>query len=146
MIDVTGRLSNISRDVLAVDEKIAGLLVQIAFYNTTQTTKNSSVTLFALDATGGTIRNIVVEFYLAADAAATFTPTVYKTRSDDLTTFTQEVIPTMNTIVNPASARKYRYECGDLAQGLQFEFRLEQDNAGNANNDVEATLTCLREV
>ena len=136
----------ISRDVLAVDGKVAGMLVQVTFYNTTQTVKNSSITLFALDAIGATIRDIVVEFYLAADAAATFTPAIYKTRPGDLTTFSQEVVPSVATIVNPAAARKYRYECGDLAQGLQMEFRLAQDNNGNANNDVDATLTCLMEV
>jgi len=134
------------RDVLAVDDKMAGMLVQVTFYNSTQTVKNSSITLFALDAIGATIRDIVVEFYLAADAAATFTPAVYKTRPGDLVTFTQEVVPAVATIVNPAAARKYRYECGDLAQGLMMEFRVSQDNNGNATNDIDGTLTCLMEV
>jgi hypothetical protein len=99
------------RDILAVDDKVAGILVQTTFYVSTQTVINSSITLFALDAIGATVRDIVVEFYLAADALATFTPAVYKTRPGDLTTFTQEVVPSVATIVNPAAARKYRYEC-----------------------------------
>jgi len=138
------------QDLKDIDDNVsqfkAATLVEVPFYNTTQTVKNSSITLFALDATGATIKDIIVEFYLASDAAATFTPAVYRTRPGDLVTFTEEVVPTPAAIVNPAAAKKYRYEIGDLAQGLQLEFRLAQDNNGNANNDVDATLTCLMEV
>lgn len=125
-------------EVLSVDDKVSGILVQVPFYVTTQTVKNSSITLFALDALGCTIREVYISFYLAADDAATFAPTWHKTRAGDLVTFTQEAVPTLAEIVNPANARVYSYKLGEIAQGLQGEFRLAQDNAGNANNAVDA--------
>lgn len=126
-----------------VDDKVSGMLVQIPFYNTTQTVKNSSVTLFALDALGGTIREVFVSFYLALDAAATFTPTWHKTRAGDLVTFTQEIDPPLAVIITPAANRVYSYKLGEIAQGLQGEFRLAQDNAGNANNALDAICVAL---
>lgn len=129
--------------VADVDDKVSGILVQVPFFNTTQTVKNSSITLFALDAIGCTIRDVFISFYLAADAAATFTPTWHKTRAADLVTFTQEAIPALPTIINPAATRYYSYRLGEIAQGLQGEFRLAQDNAGNANNACDAFCVVL---
>ncbi len=125
-------------DLGFVDEKLAGMLVQVPFYLTTQTIKNSSVTLFALDALGCTIRAVYVSYYLALDAAATFTPTWHKTRAGDLITFTQEYDPALAQIINPGVNGVYSYWLGEIAQGLQGEFRLAQDNLGNANNAVDA--------
>ncbi len=125
-------------DLGFVDQKLAGMLVQVPFYNLTQTIKNSSVTLFALDALGGTIREVFIGFYLALDVAATFTPTWHKTRAGDLVTFTQEAVPAIAAIATPGANRVYSYWLGEIAQGLQGEFRLAQDNNGNANNLVDA--------
>ncbi len=124
--------------VADVDDKVSGILVQVPFFNTTQTVLNSSITLFALDALGCTIREVYISFYLALDAAATFTPTWHKTRAGDLVTFTQEAIPALAVITTPAANRYYSYWLGEIAQGLQGEFRLAQDNAGNANNACDA--------
>lgn len=131
------------RDVIAVDDKVSGILVQIPFYRTTQTVKNDSVTLFALDALGCTIREVYVCFYLALDAAATFTPTWHKTRAGDLVTFTQEYDPALAQIATPGVNGVYAYKLGEIAQGLQGEFRLAQDNNGNANNVVDAICVAL---
>lgn len=134
------------RDILAVGQTVNGILAQLILFNTTQTTKNATVILFELDALGGTIREIFVSFYLALDAAATFTPTWSKTRAGDLVTFTQEAIPAIATIATPAANRVYSYRLGDLAQGLQGQFSIAQNNLGNANNACDALLTCLLEV
>lgn len=132
--------------VADVDDKVSGILVQVPFYITTQTIKNDSVTLFALDALGVTIREVYISFYLALDAAATFTPTWWKTRAADLVTFTQEAVPALSTIITPAANRYYSYSLGEIAQGLQGEFRLAQDNNGNANNAVDAFCIVLMEI
>lgn len=145
-INETRLLENITRDLAAVDQVVNGIQVLVPFFNTTQTTKAGTVILFDLDALGSSIKDIVVSFYLAADAAATFTLTWNKTRAGDLITFTQEAIPAMSIIATPAAARVYRYALGDLAQGLQGQFSIAQDNAGNANNACDAVLTCLLEV
>ena len=151
MIDEIGRLREILLNSEAIQADVNGILVQVPFYNDTQTVKNSSVTLFSLDALGGTIREVFVSFYLAADAAATFTPTWHITRPGDLVTFTEvaiaaDVDAAINTIATPANARVYTYRFGEVAQGLQLEFRLAQDNNGNANNDCDATCVVLMEV
>lgn len=134
------------RDVLAVDQVVNGLLVQVPFFSpVVQTVQGASVTLFAFDALGATMRRIWVSFYLAADGA-TFTPTWHRTRPADLVTFTQEAIPAMATIVAPANARWYSYDLGELAQGLQGEFRLAQSAAGAANVAVDAVAVALVEL
>jgi len=135
------------RDILNVAQDnynlaAAGLVLTDAF-NTTQTVKNDTVVLFALDAIAGPIKDIRIEFYLAADAAATFTPDWYATRQGDLITFVERAIPDISTIATPAAAKRYYYEYGDLGEGEQLEFRISQDNNGNANNDIDARLTYL---
>lgn len=132
--------------VADVDDKVSGILVQVPFYNTTQTVINDTITLFALDALGVTIREVYVCFYLALDAAAIFTPTWHKTRAGDLVTFTEEADPPLAVIINPAANRVYSYKLGEIAQGLQGEFRLAQDNAGNANNLCDAFCVVLMAV
>ena len=118
----------ISRDVLAVDDKVAGILVQVPFFVTMDTIVNDVITLFEFDALGSTIREIFVSFYLPLHATATFTPTFEKTRAADLITFTSESYPALPTIVTPPAARYYSYKCGEIAQGLQGRFRIAQDN------------------
>jgi len=110
-------------------------------YLATTTTKNASVTIHALDAIGGAIRNVVVEFFLDDDAAATFTPAIYKTSMADPTTFVIENIPSISTIATPAADGRYRYDCGDVPEGLQMEVRVAQDNAGDATNAIRSVLT-----
>ncbi len=98
---------------------------------------------FALDAIGGTIRNIRISFYLVADAAATFTVSILKTRPGDLVTFTQDTILTYS-IGTPANNLYYTYDLGDLPEGLQAEIQIAQDNNGNATNAVDASLVYER--
>jgi len=129
-----------------IDTQLDGTLVQVPFFNTTQTVKDGSVTLFALDALGATIREVFVSFYLALDAAATFTPTWHKTRPGDLVTFTQEADPALAQIITPGANRYYSYKLGELAHGLQGELRLAQDNNGNANNVCDAFCVVLMEI
>jgi hypothetical protein len=117
-----------------------GDIIAIPSFNTTATTKNASVTLFAIDALGGIKKNIKLSIYLAADAAATFTITVRKTRSGDTTTFTPILIPAIATIATPAAAAVYRYEIGDLNNGLQMDIAIAQSNAGNATNVCDAAI------
>lgn len=146
MVNETRKSEEILRYIEAVRQNVNGLLVQVTFFDTRQTVKNSSITLFALDAIGGTIREVFISFYLALDAAATFTPTWHKTRPSDPTTFTQEAVPSLSTIITPAANRYYSYSLGEIAQGLQGEFRLAQDNNGNANNDVEGFCVVIMEL
>ena len=132
--------------VVDVDTKVSGILVQVTYFNTTVTTSGASVTLFALDALGGTIREIFVSFYLVSDGAATFTPGWYKTRAADLITFTAQVLPALANIVTPVANAYYSYSLGELAQGLQGEFRLAQSAAGAATCVVDAYMTVLMEI
>lgn len=112
-------------------------------FNTTTTAKAASVTLFALDALTGAKKDIRVEFWLTTDAAATFTPEFYVTRQGAPVTFVGVALPAATLIVTPAAAGRYRYEYGDLPEGAQLEFRVAQDNAGNATNAIDAVLTYL---
>ncbi|MBA7663296.1 hypothetical protein ES703_71335 [subsurface metagenome] len=143
MVNQQWLLERLRETLGVVDEKLDALLVQIPFFNTTVTAKAGSVTLFALDALGATIREVYVSFYLAADIAAIFTPTWHKTRAGDLVTFTEEYDPALAVIINPAVAGVYSYWLGEIAQGLQGEFRLAQDNNGNATNVVDAICVAL---
>ncbi|MDD3493367.1 MAG: hypothetical protein PHZ19_07740, partial [Candidatus Thermoplasmatota archaeon] len=92
---------------------------------------------------GGTIKNIRISFYLVADAAATFTVSILKTRPGDLVTFTQDTILTYS-IGTPANNLYYTYDLGDLPEGLQAEIQIAQDNNGNATNAVDASLVYER--
>lgn len=140
MVNQTRLNENTLRDLEAVQQAVNEELVLTTLFNTTQTVRNATVILFELDAIGGTIKNIKFGFYLAADAAATFTVTVSKTRAGDLITFVQDAVKTW-TIATPASARWYTYEAGDLEEDLQMRVSIAQDNLGNANNACDAALT-----
>jgi len=124
-------------------EKINAALTLRQAFNTTTTTKNASITLFALDAVGGPIKDIKIEFYLAADAAATFTPAFYGTRAGDPVTFTVRNIPAIAAIATPGANARYFYEFGDLGEGMQMEFRVAQDNNGAATVAIDGVLTYL---
>ncbi len=114
-----------------IDTQLDGMLVQVPFYNEIETVQNDYITLFEFDALGATIREIFVSFYLPLHAAATFTPSWWKTRPGDLVTFTQEVIPALAGIVVPTANAYYAYWTGELAQGLQARFRLHQSDHAN---------------
>lgn len=120
---------------------LAGTLGPLSQYRATTTTKNSSVTVHALDALGATKRNVVWEFWLEADAAATFTPALYKTSLAAPTVFVVEGIPSISTIATPAADGRYRYSCGDVPEELQMEFRVAQDNAGDATTPIRSVVT-----
>lgn len=110
-------------------------------FNTTTTTKAGSVTLFNLTSPDKALKDIAVEFFLDDDALATFTPEWYVDRAGDPGTLTVRYLPAVTTIVTPASDARYRYTYGDLPTGAQLEFRVAQDNAGDATNVVDAVLT-----
>ena len=131
--------ASLKQDLLDIESAVG--TVTSAYFDTT-TTKNASVTLVALDALGGPIDSIVIQFYLVLDAAATFTPAWYVNTIDAPLTFTIQNIPAISTIATPAANGVYRYEYpGILAQGMQLEFRIAQDNAGNASNVIEGDLS-----
>lgn len=116
-----------------------GQLVQVPFYNEIDTIQNDEVILFEFDATGATIRDIFISFYLPLHATATFTPTWRKTRPGDLVTFTTELIPAIGVIATPAASNYYSYNLGELAQGLQGRFYLAMSNhAGVVTVDANA--------
>ncbi len=144
-VNLTELVENIKRDLAAVQQAINGQLTLVTVFFSGNTSVGGSVTLFALDALGGSIKDIKVNFFLDDEAAATFTPTWHKTRAADLITFTQEAIPAIAAIALPAADRVYRYDLGDLAEGLQGEFRLAQDGLGGAN-PYDGFVTCLMEV
>lgn len=133
--------ANLPTDVAEIDQKLAGLPTNPTQFVTTTTVKNASVTVHALDALGGTKRRVRVSFYLALDAAATFTPSWHKTRAGDLITFTKELIPAIATIATPAANGRYSYELGDIPEGCQGEFRIAQDNLGAATVALDSELT-----
>lgn len=110
-------------------------------YRTSQTVINDTVIAFELDAIGGPIKDIKVEFWLDADGSATFTPSWTATREGAETTFVTRDIPAIADIVKPANARRYYYEYGDLPEGAQLRFNIAQDNAGAANVAFDAVLT-----
>lgn len=116
------------RDVLAVDDKVSGLLIAVPFFASMDTIVNDVITLFEFDALGGAIREVVVSFYLPLHATATFTLTWELTRANDLVTFVTELIPAIAPIATPAANAVYRYHCGDIAPGLQGRFRIAQSN------------------
>jgi len=66
---------------------------------------------------------------------------IKKTDALNPVTFTNQLIPSISTIATPAANGVYRYEAGDLAEGLQCKFNLAQDNAGDANHDIVAVMT-----
>jgi len=111
-----------------VDDKVSGIYVTVPFYNQANSTVDGETIYFELDALGATIRNIFVSFYLPLHLTATFTPRWYKTRPNDLITFTLELIPALVAIGTPGANAYYSYYLGDLAQGLQGSFRIHQSN------------------
>lgn len=145
-VNVAARLWELDRELEAVDDIVSGSLLLKQALVTTTTVKNSSITLFALDALGGAKKDIRVEFWLDADALATFTPNFYVTREGDPVTFVVRSIPAIATIATPAAAGRYYYEFGDLPEGAQLEFRVAQDNLGAATVAIDGVLTYLSRV
>lgn len=113
-------------------------------YNNTTTAINDTVILFELDAVGGPISDIKAEFWLAADGAATFTPSWAATREGAITTFVTRLIPTIVAIATPAAAARYEYVYEDLPEGAQLRFSVAQDNAGAATVAIDAALTYMQ--
>lgn len=111
-----------------VDDKAAGILVQVPYFVTIDTIVNDVITLFSFDALGCTIREVFISFYLPLHGTATFTPTWEKTRANDLVTFIAELDPALAVIGTPAANGYYSYKLGEIAQGLQGRFRIAQDN------------------
>jgi len=138
--DYDRRIASLQAIADAIAKHTAQAGITKTVHNAITTTINASVTPFALDALSGTKRNVKVEFFLDDDAAATFTCTVHRTRIATPTTFIQEFIPAIAAIATPADGH-YSYELGDLAKGLQLEFRVAQSNAGDATNALEGVLT-----
>jgi len=113
-----------------------------SYFNTT-TIKAASVTIASLCAIGRAKSDIVIDFLLAADVAATFTPAWYINSIGAPLTYVVQNIPAIATIPTPAAAGRYRYEFpGILEQGLTLEFRVAQDNNGAATVAIEGALSC----
>lgn len=126
-----------------IEQIVERLMVLVQAYITTTTIRDASVTLFALDATGGPKKDVQVSFFLVLDAAATFTPAWYVTRIGDPAVFTVRRIPAIATIATPGVNGRYQYDFGDLPEGMQLEFRVAQNNLGNATNVIDGALTYL---
>ena len=103
--------------------------------------KNTNLDVFEVDAIAGTIHNLVFEVYLEIEGSATFTPVIKKTDELNDSTYSDQTIPALSTIVNPAAAGRYRYEAGDLSEGQRCIFNLAQDNNGDAAHDIVAVMT-----
>lgn len=105
--------------------------------------KNTNVDIMGVDAVAGTIFDLVIEFKIDSDGAATtYTPTLKMTSALAPTTFTDQKLPAVATIAAPATAvGHYRYELGDIGQGLQAKLNLAQTNDGDATRIVEAVMT-----
>ncbi len=135
----------ILRDTRFIQQNLNGIMISVPFYRQADTTVNGETIYFELDALGGNIREMLVSFYLPLHATATFTPRLYKTRPNDLVTFTLEAIPAMAAIVTPAANAYYTYSLGDLAQSLQMRFAIHHDN-NVAAVSADAWLVALMEV
>jgi len=127
----------ILRDLGFANQRLNGLLAQVAFYASMDTVVNNRIFIFEFDALGATIRDITIHMYLPNHGTATFTPSWEETRPNDLINFSVEVIPAMAAIVTPAASNYYRYHLGELAQGLQGRVGLLQ-----SNNVPAVTVDC----
>ena len=105
--------------------------------------KNTNVDIMEIDAVAGTVYGLIIEFKVDNDAAATtYTPTLKMTSTLAPTTFTNQKLPAVATIAAPATAvGHYRYELGDIGQGLQAKLNLAQTNDGDATRIIEAVMT-----
>lgn len=130
-----------------VDDKAAGILVQVPYFVTMDTVNGGTITLFSFDALGCTIREVFISFYMPNNAG-TFTLTWEKTRANDLITFTEELVGApcipMANIAVPANSRYYSYRLGEIAQGLQGRFRILED--ANAGVTVDAFAVVVMEL
>jgi len=127
-----------------VDDKVSGILVQVPYFVEMDTIVGDVITLFEFDALGCTIKNVFINFYLPLDGGATFTLTWEKTRANDLVTFTTELIPAIANIVTPSANAVYSYQLGEIAQGLQGRFRIDQ--VAGAIKTVDAFAVVLMEI
>jgi len=136
MINQQRLLEETLRDLLEVDSKVSGILVQVPYF-VSMDTINGTITLFEFDALGCTIRDVFISFYMPA-TGLTLTLTWEKTRAGDLVTFTDEAVPALAQIINPAAAYYYSYKLGEIAQGLQGRFRIA--TTGVVNIDAFAVV------
>jgi len=128
-----------TQDLDYIEDIVAGESVLLQSYSSGDTSESGTVVIFALDALGGTKKDIKIEFYLAQDDVAVFTPEWYVTRPNDLITFTAREEPDLGTITTSGAAKEFFFEFGDLAEGLQVEFRLA--HTGGSNRAYDASLT-----
>ncbi len=100
---------------------------------------NGDATMFALDALGGTIRNIKVNVHQDGASAGNISIVWKVTSFTSPLTFTERGIPVV-VAVNPGAASNIRGEFGDLPEGLQLQciFRSAGDDTGD---DYYAELT-----
>lgn len=135
----TDSLEALSDKLVEIESQIQAI---VSAYFATTTVINSSVTLATISAIGGPKSDIVIDFLLDDDAAATFTPAWYINSLTAPLTYVVQNIPAIATIVTPAADGRYRYEFpGILAQGFTLEFRIAQNNAGDATNAIEGSLS-----
>jgi hypothetical protein len=115
------------------------ILHEVFFSGTT--TKAATVTAATLDAVGGVMYDIKVKLFGDDDAAATFTFEWAATRPGDLVTFVTRVSPAATVIATPAADYEMNEVYGDLAEDLQLQFNITQDNAGDATNAYDGVIT-----
>jgi len=141
-VNDTALLEYNKRDIGFANDKLDGQLVLTTLFaaSTVVPATPAVLTLFALDATGGSVKDVKFAFWLNDEIAATYTVSVFKTSADDLVTFVQDFVKTW-TIALPGFDGVYSFEAGDLEEGLQIEIRVWKDSAGT--NAIRGTLTYL---
>jgi len=130
-----------TQDLDYIEGAVAGELVLTQAFASGNTSAGSTIVMFALDALGGTKKDVKVEFYLEQDDAAVFTPEWYVTRPNDLVTFTARDVPDLGTITTSGADKRFFFEFGDLPEGLQVEFRLAQ--TGGSARAYDGAMTYL---
>lgn len=130
--------TTITADVPVVDRD---LMLKQAF-NTTTSAAATTIILFELDAIGGPIKDIKVEFYLSGDPGI-FTPIWSATREGDTTTFVTRLIPALADIGPAAATARFEYVYEDLPEGAQLRFSIAQVGGGGVV-PVDAAITYLQ--
>ncbi len=136
-------IEELRQEVLAVNQMAAGALTPKQARFTGNLSNAGSATIAALDALGGSMKDIKVRVYISgAVAGPGITPGWFTTRPGDLVTFTEQIVPSLGGQHAPATAVIEMYEVGDLAEGLQGEIRIA--SAGNDSGlTFDAVVTYL---
>lgn len=142
-VNPTAVEEKIDSNVLANEQKLAGSLVLRQATFTGNLTNGGSATIAALDALGGTMKDIRVKVYISgATAGLGITPGWFVTTYAAPVTFTEQTVPSLGAQHTLAAAVIEEYEVGDLPEDLQGELRIAS-NGNDAALTFEATITYL---